>query len=116
MRTAFVTTCIQLIPSNTEVIAGCLASICSLLLTTAPALVVALDAVAYQSIGALLQQYRRVTVVQLPPLSLSSAIQRNWTALKSVRGRHRSLPLESYSAYRFELWRRRCKLRRPRSS
>ena len=107
MRTAFVTTCIQLKPSNTAVIAGCLSSICSLLLTTAPALVVALDAVAYESIGALLQQYRRVTVVRLPPLSFSSAIQRNWTALNSVRGRQwrRSLPLESYSAYRFELWR-----------
>ena len=107
MRTAFVTTCFQLTRSNTEVVAGCLASICSLLLTTAPALIVALDAVAYQSIGALLQQYRRVTVVQLPPLKLSSEIQRNWTALKLVRGRQRSrnLPLESYAAYRFELWR-----------
>ena len=108
MRAAFVTTCIQMVPSNTEVLAGCLASVCSLLLTTAPVLVVALDAVAYQSIGALLQQYRRVTVVQLelPPVRFDSAIQRNWTALKSVRGhqRRRSLPLESYSAYRFELW------------
>ena len=107
MRTAFVTTCIQRTRNNTKVISGCLTSICSLLLTTAPVIIVALDAVAYRSIGALLQHYRRVTVVQLPPLILPSAIQRNWTALNSIRGRQRSrnLPLESYSAYRFELWR-----------
>ena len=106
-RAAFVTTCIQLAERNTELLSGCLASICSLLLTTAPELIVALDYTAFRSIGALLQQHRRVRVIRLPPLNVSSAIRRNWAALSASQAhrRSRNLPLESYSAHRFELWR-----------
>ena len=107
MRAAFVTTCIQLRHQNTAILAGCLASICSLLLTTAPELIVALDHIAFQSVGALLQQRYNLTVLRLPPLNVSTSIRRNWTALNAhgARRRSRLLPLESYSAHRFELWR-----------
>jgi hypothetical protein len=103
-RDAFITSCVMQKATNDAILTNCLASICSLLLTTRPkALVVALDTVARDRVGTQLEQYHGVTVVTLPGSIDVARIHRNLSALPAPT-RRRDLPIETYAAHRFELW------------